>query len=174
MGKIRFRARKGTGFKLPPEGTHELQIVHVDGSKTSREGDQQVVVQFAIADGPHEGEKFRQYYTLNEERGWVFRALCEAAGLVVENVNEDEDDEVGEYDLDIDDLNERYLRARVEINEGKNGKKFVNLRDEEPSKLQQAADADDPEPADEDGAASGNSGGAEEPPPRRRRPPPAS
>lgn len=178
MGKIRFRANKKGGFKLPPEGTFDLQIVGVSEG-TDREGAPQVIVKFEIADGPHSGSAFRQYYTLNEERSWLFKKLCEVAGLEVLDQSEDEDDEEGEFDVDIDELNERYIRATIELNK-KGDKTFVNLRDEQPSKLQAQTDDDGEGDADgeddaqeEEGDAEAAPAGQEAAPPRRRRPPPA-
>lgn len=177
--KIRFRASKTGSFKLPPEGTYDLQIVKVETDKTSKDGEPQVVVTFEIADGEQAGLKFKQFYTLNEERGWLFRVLCEVAGLALENQNEDPDDDLAEFDMDPDDLLERYIRATVLINKV-GEKKYVNLRDEQASTFQGASegdsDGDEEEPADEPPANAGTSSSAPSgnPAGRRRRAPPQS
>lgn len=164
MSKIRFRASKGGDFQLPPEGTFDLQIVEVKES-TTKAGDPQIVVQFEIAAGEHSGTKFRQYYALTEERAWAFRALCEHAGLPMEG--QDEDGNTAEFEADLEDLLERYIRATVHLNKSSDGARtFVNLRDEQPSKLggqeDEAEDDEEAAPAEEAAQVSAA-------PPRRRR-----
>ena len=183
MSKVRFRANKKGGFVLPPAGTFDLQIVGVSEG-TSREGGPQVIVKYEIADGPHAGRSFKQYYPLNEERAWLFKKLCEVAGVeVAEDADDDPDAEVGEFDVDIDDLNERFIRATIELNKPAGSEKtFINLRDEQPSKLSATTtddgddDADETEaeaPGDEAEAAAEGGSNAGAPPRRRRAPPPA-
>lgn len=162
MARLKFRGNKDGGFTLPPEGTYDLQIVSIKADETSNEGDPQVVVQFEIIGGPQAGSKFRQYYTLNEDRSWVFLKLLKAAGVdysVTEGDGENDD----EFDLDPDELLQCYLRARLTHyhNEAKN-KTYINMADEQASKLSDSGSDDTSSEAESDGAS-------DEPPTERRR-----
>lgn len=145
MGKFKFTTNKDGGFVLPPEGTFDLQIVEAK-EDVSNAGDPQIVVKVEIADGPHEGMSFRQYYTANEAQGWVLLALLKATGIDYEMV-EGTEGEPAEFGFDVEDLIHSYFRATIELNknEGK-GKTYINLREQQASTLSEGAGEDKPEP----------------------------
>lgn len=147
MGKFKFKSNKDGGFVLPPEGTFDLQIVEAKPD-VSNNGDPQIVIKVEIADGPHEGMAFRQFYTANEERGWALINLLKATGVDYEVVEGDEG-EPAEFEFDPDDLIHAYFRATIELNRNEAKKKtYINLREEQPSTLADD-DADEPEANDE-------------------------
>jgi len=150
MGKFKFKADKDGGFVLPPEGTFDLQIVEAKPD-TSNNGDPQIVVKVEIADGPHEGMAFRQFYTANEERGWALLAMLKATGIDYEMAEGDEG-EPSEFEFDPDDLIHAYFRATIVLNRNEEKKKtYINLREEQASTLSDAGEEDEEEdaPADE-------------------------
>lgn len=170
MAKLKFRGSKDGGFVLPPEGTFDLQAIEIKDDSTDKDGNQQVVVRWEIAAGPEEGKKFRIYYTMNEERSWVFRRTLDACG--VDYLIADEDGDDVEFEVDPDDLLHCYMRARIEHFHANSGKTYVNLKDEQPSKLSQTPSSDGDEGDEESGSASDSEASDSEVldnPPRRRR-----
>ena len=134
MGKFKFKANQDGGFTLPPEGTFDLQIIEVK-TDANKDGEPQIVPRIRIADGPHEDIKFRQYYTANEERGWALVNLLKACGVDYA-VSEAAEGEVPEFEFDPDDLLYAYFRARIELNKNEtSGKTYINLKEEQASKL---------------------------------------
>lgn len=158
--KIQFTTNKSGGFKLPPEGTFELQVVDAKFDKVTQDGDLNPMLQLEIVEGPEASSKFRQYYTLNEDRGWVFRDVLDALGVDYEVIESDDpDDDSAAFEFDPDDVLNRYMRAELtHYHNPKNGKTYINLGNLQPSKLGDGADEADE--ADEEPAAA---------PPRRRR-----
>lgn len=140
MGKIQYRANKGSGFKLPPVGTYDFEIAEVKEDKVDDEGNPRLFLQLKIADGDQQGSDVRMYHTLSQERGWLMREVLQATGVDYE----EEDGGEGEpYSIgfDTDDLIGRFFRAELTHYENKNtGKKFPNFSEIQISPLQQAAD----------------------------------
>lgn len=162
MAKLRFRTSKDGGFQLPPEGTFDLQAVEVKADQTDNNGDPQVVVRWEIASGPETGKKFRQYYTLNEDRGFFFQRTLDAAGVDYELIPSEDPEEGPEIVFDPDDIPGCYIRATIKLNRNEaKGKTYVNLTDEQASAMSGSDDEEEDE--------GGNEPEAEEKPQTERR-----
>lgn len=169
MAKLKFSANQD-GFTLPPEGTFDFEIIEVKLDQ-DRKGDPQVVTRLEIADGPHEGIRFRQYYTANESRGWVLVNLLKACGVDYE-VTDGEDGEPPEFEFDPDDLLGCYMRAEIVLNRDEQKKKtYINLNNEQASKLSGADDGAEQEQEPEQDDTEVDEPPVEEAPKARRRRP---
>lgn len=148
MGKFKFQANQD-GFTLPPEGTFDFEIIEVKEDQ-SRDGDPQIVARLEIAEGPHEGVKFRQYYTASESRGWVLVNLLKACGVDYE-MTESDDGEPPEFSFDSDDLLGCYFRAEIVLNRDEAKKKtYINLNGETASTLSNDGEEEEDAPEEEE------------------------
>lgn len=139
MTRIAFSANKGSGFKLPPEGTYDFEITDVKEDKPDKNGDIRIFLQLKIADGPQAGSEVRHYHTLSSERGWTLREVLQAVGA---DYTEDDGGEGEPYSIecDTDELIGRYFRADLTHYKNPNtGKTSPNINQVQVSPLQEAA-----------------------------------
>jgi hypothetical protein len=150
MARIAFSANKGSGFKLPPEGTYDFEITDVKTEeKPDKNGDPRIYLQLKIADGPQAGSEVRHYHTLSSERGWTLREVLQAAGV---DYAEEDGGEGEPYSIecDTDELIGRYFRADLTHWKNTNtGKVSANINQVQVSPLQEAAAGGDADAAEE-------------------------
>jgi len=179
MAKLSFKLKEGSGFQIPPEGVYDYQITEVS-TDTDKEGSPQVVCQLTIVGTESDGMAFKQYYTLNEKRGWLLLKLLDVTGVEYTKVEAEEDGELPELTFDPDDLLYAFFQAELIVNRDEAKKKdYINLRNEQASTL---SDEDASEGADEGDEPAAEAAPEPEPEPpaaeekpkaRRRRRPPA-
>ena len=153
MAKIQYKANKGSGFKMPPAGTYDFEIVDVKDEKPDNDGNMRIYLQLKIAEGDQQGSDVRMYCTLSAERGWMLRNVLQAC-LVDYEENDGGEGEPYEVSFDTDDLIGRFFRADLTIYTNPNtGKKSPNFNEIQVSPLQEQASGGaaeepaEPEPA---------------------------
>jgi hypothetical protein len=114
---VDFSSAGQTRF-LPPEDEYHLKFAKVDQSE-SNSGNDQLVVDFEVIGGKHDGKQFRQWYSLVDTAVWKLAGVLRSAGVEIP-------EEV--VDLDLDDMVDREIMAVIEHREY-NGDEKAEIKD---------------------------------------------
>lgn len=139
---IRYQAGGGN-FEILPEGTFDCEIKKVD-TGTNNNGNEQLVVDFEVADGPLAGRKHKEWIVLTV--GWRIDRLRKAAG--VDEIDTGEKDPQGKPIMSFDeqDLVGKFVQLEIVHREypPNSGKVRANSNNEKPSPLNVTAAAGAP------------------------------
>lgn len=149
MPKISYKAKKGGDYKLPPEGTYDFEVTGYEMQDPDDEGNVRLFLNLKIADGDQAGGEVRDYHTLSEKRGWIMRGLLQVAGVEYEESDGGEGEPFG-IEFDPDELIGRFFRADLTHYKNPNTKKtYPNFGEYQVSPLQEAAQGDGSNGAEE-------------------------
>lgn len=144
MAKFVFKKKEGGEFELITPGHYDLMIVKAEIA-AGRDDEPQLATEFEIAEGPEAGKKIPQWFGSSDKRGWVIGAICDAANVPYEVLEEGDENNPPTISFDTEDLIGRYVRAELThyYNKDKD-QTYHNLKKWEPSPLQAAAEGTAP------------------------------